>query len=161
MPSLDIVSEFDKQEVDNAVNQAKKEVSGRFDFRNSKAVIELEDTAIVFRAEDEYKVGAIKDILQTKLHRRGIDIRVLKFDDVEPIGGSMLQQRASIQSGIEKEISKKIAKTIADAKLKVQVQTQGDQMRVTSKSIDALQEVIQICKSKEFGIPLQFVNMRS
>ncbi len=161
MPSFDIVSEFDKQEVDNAVNQAKKEVAGRFDFRGSKAAIEREDSRITFKAEDEYKVNAIKDILQTKLHRRGVDIRVLKFEKIEPIGGSMLQQKVELQSGIDRDTAKKINKAVADAKIKAQVQTQGEQIRVTSKSIDALQEVIQLCKNQDFGLPLQFINMRS
>jgi cyclic-di-GMP-binding protein len=161
MPSFDIVSELNMQELDNAINQAIKEVKGRFDFRGSKAEISWDRKALSFVAEDDYKMATIKDILQSKAHKRGIDIVALKFNEIEKIGGMMMRQTVELVQGIEKEVAKKITKSIAEAKLKVQAQIQGELIRVTSKSIDELQATMSHCRKEKFGIPLQFNNMRS
>ncbi len=160
MPSFDIVSEVNWQEVDNAVNQAQKEVQGRYDFKGSKSEIEWDRKTITLHADDDYKLGAMKDILQTKMHRRGIDIRGVKFEDKEAAGGQMLRQKVTILQGLEREMASKIIKHIKDSKLKVQAQIMDDKVRVTSKSIDELQETIASIKGGDFSVPLQFSNMR-
>ncbi|MCB0365341.1 MAG: YajQ family cyclic di-GMP-binding protein [Bdellovibrionaceae bacterium] len=161
MPSFDIVSEVNLQEVENAVNQATKEIQSRYDFKGSKAKLEWDKKEIQISAEDDYKIGAMKDILQTKMHRRGVDIQALQFTDPEQVGGMMLKMKVTLVQGIDKEMAKKITKSIKDSKLKVQPQIVDDKVRVTSKSIDALQECIQFIKQQALGIPVQFENMRS
>jgi len=161
MPSFDVVSEIDIQEVDNAVNQARKEVEGRYDFKGSKAEIQWDKKEINLIAEDDYKISAITSILQSKLHRRGIDIKSLKFEKIEEIGRRMLKQKVGLVVGIEKEIAKDIVKFIKDSKLKVQPAIVDDKVRVTSKSIDELQDCISALRKGPFEIPLQFNNMRS
>lgn len=161
MPSFDIVSELNIQEVDNAVNQARKEISSRFDFRGSKAEIQWDRKTIAITGEDEYKLNAVKDILQNKLHKRGIDIQAIKFEKAEPMGGMMWKQPVKMVQGIEKEKAKELVKVIKDSKLKVQPAIQGELVRVTSKSIDTLQECIALVKGSSIGIPLQFINMRA
>ncbi len=160
MASFDIVSEINIQEVDNAVNQARKEVEGRYDFKGSQAEIQWDKKEITLLAEDDYKVEAMGSILQSKLHRRGVDIKSFKFEKPEPAGGKMLRQKIIIQQGIDKEVAKDIVKWIKDSKLKVQPQIMDDKVRVTSKSIDELQEAIAKVRSGAFPIPLQFNNMR-
>ncbi len=161
MPSFDIVSELDIQEVDNAVNQAKKEIGGRYDFKGSKAAIDWDRNAMTIHAEDDYKLGAMKDILLKRLHSRGVDIRALTFSEAEPEGGQMWKIPVKLVQGIEKEKAKEIVKLIKDSNLKVQAQIQDDRIRVTSKSIDTLQECIAMVKGSKLGIPVQFTNMRS
>lgn len=161
MPSFDIVSEVDMQEVDNAVNQAIKEIEQRYDFRGSKSEIKWDKKEIIVLGDDDYKMGAMKDILQTKLHKRGIDIKSLKFNKIEPAGGQLLRQKVEIVQGLEKEMAKEITKSIKDSKLKVQAQIMDDKVRVTSKSIDELQSTMTYVKGGGFKVPLQFNNMRS
>lgn len=161
MPSFDIVSEIDLQEVDNAVNQAIKEIQGRYDFKGSSAELKWDRKEIYLIAEDDYKIGAMLSILQTKVHKRGVDMKALKVDKIEEVGGRMLKQKITLAQGIEKEIAKDIIKTIKDSKLKVQSQIMDDKVRVTSKSIDELQETINLVKNGNFNIPLQYINMRS
>ena len=161
MASFDIVSEVNMQEVENAINQAKKELQSRFDLRGSRCEIEWDKTKMVLQGDDEYKIGAVKDILQSKLHKRGIDLQAVKFTEPQPAGQMLLKQDATLVQGIEREIAKKILSVIKDSKLKVQAQIQEEQVRVTSKSIDELQSCIALCRSQKFGVPLQFVNMRS
>lgn len=160
MASFDIVSEINIQEVDNAVNQARKEVEGRYDFKGSHAEIQWDKKEIIILAEDEYKVEAMGGILQSKLHRRGVDIKSFKFEKPEPAGGKMLRQKITIVQGIEKEVAKDIIKLIKDSKLKVQPQIMDDKVRVTAKSIDDLQETIAKVRAGNFPVPLQFNNMR-
>ena len=160
MPSFDIVSEIDVQEVDNAVNQARKEVEGRYDFKGSKAEIGWDKKEIILSAEDDYKVEAMGSILQTKLHRRGIDIKAVKFEKKEEAGGRILKQKVTLVQGIDKEVAKDIIKLIKDSKLKVQASIADDKLKVTSKSIDELQECISLVKGGSFTVPLQFNNMR-
>ncbi len=163
MPSFDIVSELNMQEVDNAINQARKEVEGRYDFKGSNAEIKMEKDKkeIIIQAEDEYKMGAIVSIIFNKMGKRGIDLKALKLDKIEPAGGKTLRQKLTLVQGLEKEVAKDIVKFIKDGKLKVQPQIMDDKIRVTSKSIDELQETMGQLKRNEFPVPLQFDNMRS
>lgn len=160
MASFDIVSEVNIQEVDNAVNQARKQIQSRYDFKGSKSEIQWDRKSVTILADDDYKLNAIKDILQGKVHHRGIDIRALKFEEPIKASGNMWRQPVSIIEGIDKEHAKKLVKLIKDSKLKVQPAIQEDKVRVTSKSIDALQECMAHVKSLDFDVPLQFINMR-
>lgn len=161
MASFDIVSEVNMQEADNAINQARKEIEGRYDFKGSHAELAWDKKEITLTAEDDYKMETMASILQTKMHRRGVDIKALKLDKIEPAGGKMLRQKITFVQGLEKEIAKDIVKLIKDSKLKVQPQIMDDKVRVTAKSIDELQECIALVKSGGLSVPLQFNNMRS
>ncbi len=161
MPSFDIISEVNLQEIDNAVNQTKKEIEGRYDFKGSFSEVTWDKKEITIQGDDDYKMSAMKDILQTKLHRRNLDIKAFKFADVEPIGGSRFRQKVQVVQGIEKEIAKEIIKGIKDSKLKVQAQIMEEKVRVTSKSIDELQATMSFIRGQNFKVPLQFDNMRS
>jgi len=162
MPSFDAVSQVDLQEVDNAVNNTKKELDNRYDFRGSKTVIEFnkKEKNIHISTEDTMKMQAITDILMGKAVKRNLDPRCLKFEDVQPGAVGTVKRDIKIREGIEKEMAQKIVKLIKETKLKVQPAIQDDQVRVTGKSIDDLQTVIQMLKAKELEIPLQFVNMK-
>lgn len=164
MPSLDIVSEIDMQEVDNAVNQARKEIEQRYDFKGSKSEITLEKEkekeGITVLADDDYKLKAIIDILQSKFIKRGISIKSLDYGKAEAASGSMVRQVIKLKNGIPTEKAKEIIKIIKDTKLKVQSQIQEEQVRVTGKNIDDLQEIIALLKGKDLDIPLQFENFR-
>ena len=161
MASFDIVSEVDIQEIDNAVNQARKQIQQRYDFKGSKSEIQWDRKSITILADDDYKLNAIKDILQGKVHHRGIDMRVLKFETPIKASGNMWRQPVTIIAGIDKENAKKLVKMIKDTKLKVQPSIQEDKVRVTSNKIDFLQECISMVKNSNFELPVQFVNMRS
>jgi uncharacterized protein YajQ (UPF0234 family) len=162
MPSFDIVSKVDMQEVDNAVNQAQKEMQQRYDFKGSKSEIKWEKKGeITIVGDDDGKLKSVIDILQNKLVKRGISLKSLDFGKVEDASGGMKRQVIKIQQGISTEKAKEIVKTIKESKLKVQGQIQEDQVRVTGKKIDDLQEVIQLLKGKDLKIDLQFINMRS
>lgn len=161
MASFDIVSEVNLQEIDNAVNTATKEVAHRYDLRDGKCEIIWDKKSIVLKANEEIKINAVRDILQSKLHKRGVEISSVKFEKPEPIGGMMLKQEGKIIQGIDKEKAKEIVKSIKDSKLKVQSQIIDEQVRVTSKSIDELQATMAYVKAQKFGLPLQFNNMRS
>lgn len=161
MPSFDIVSELNMQEVDNAINQAKKEIIGRYDFKGSKAELNWDKKEVTLLAEDEYKIVTMMDILQNKMAKRGLDLRALKLSEIEPAGGKALRQKVTLVQGIEKEMAKDIVKFIKDSKLKVQAQIMDEKLRVTSKSIDELQSTMQAVKAHNFSVPLQFDNMRS
>jgi uncharacterized protein YajQ (UPF0234 family) len=138
-----------------------KEIQGRYDFRGSKSELKWDKKEITLLADDDYKLGAMKDILQSKVHRRGLDLKVLKFEKEEPAGGQMIRQKVVLIQGIEKEVAKDIVKLIKDSKLKVQPQIMDDKVRVTGKSIDDLQLTIQAVKKSNWPVPLQFNNMRS
>lgn len=162
MPSFDIVSEVNVQEVDNAVNQAKKELENRYDLRGTGSALEWDKTAtITLTSNDEKRVDVVRDILQSKLHKRGVDMSSVKWEKAEPAGGMTWKQKGVLKQGIDKEAAKSIVKSIKDSKLKVQPQIMDEQVRVTAKSIDELQATIAHCKAGKFGIPLQFTNMRS
>ena len=161
MPSFDIVSELNMQEVDNAINQAKKEILGRYDFKGSNAELNWDKKEVTLLAEDEYKIETMMSILHSRMAKRGLDLRALKLSDIEPAGGKLLRQKVSMIQGIEKEMAKDIIKFIKDSKLKVQAQIMDEKLRVTSKSIDELQSTMQAVKAHNFSVPLQFDNMRS
>jgi hypothetical protein len=163
MPSFDIVSELDMMEVDNAVNQAAKEIGQRFDFRGGKSELQLEkeQKRIKIIADDEMKLRSIHQILQTKLAKRDLDLRCLDYGQEEEASGGVIRQFISLKAGISKEDAKTITKQIKDSNLKVQAQIQGEQVRVTGKKIDDLQAVIAHLKEASLKIAVQFVNMRS
>jgi uncharacterized protein YajQ (UPF0234 family) len=161
MPSFDVVSKVDMQEVDNAVNQARKEIDQRYDFKGSHNEITLEKDAIRILAADEYKLQAITDILIGKFVRRSVSPKCLDFGDPETASHNEIRQRVAIVQGISKEKGKEVNKAIKESKLKVQSQIMDDQVRVTGKKIDDLQEVISLLKTKDFEIELQYINMRS
>ena len=165
MPSFDLVSEASVQEVDNAVNQAQKELDSRYDFKGKKFLLTLDKVKVEIKleADSDSHVVSMFDILSSKLLKRGIDLGALDVGKIEPIGGMMLRQIVKVKQGLESDVAKKINKIIKDAKLKVDTQIQDKQIRVTGKKIDDLQEVISLVKAKqsELKIPLQFVNMKS
>jgi cyclic-di-GMP-binding protein len=161
MPSFDIVSELNLQEVDNAVNQAKKELATRYDFRGSKAEIQLEKEEIKILADDDYKLKALKEILESKLTKRGVSLKVLDYQKEEEASMGAIRQVVKLINGIQKEKAKEISTYIRDLKLKVQPSIMDEQLRVTAKNIDDLQTVIQALKAHDLGVALQFKNMRS
>ncbi|MCL6548722.1 MAG: YajQ family cyclic di-GMP-binding protein [Alicyclobacillus sp.] len=158
--SFDIVSTVDMQEVANAVNQARKEIETRFDFKNSKSEIRLEGEVITLISDDNFKLGAVMDVLQSKLVKRGVSLKALKPGKVEPAAGGLVRQTVQLQQGIGQDVAKQIVKLIKDTKLKVQASVQGDQVRVSGKSKDDLQAVIRALREADLPIPLQFVNYR-
>lgn len=159
--SFDIVSEVDRAEIMNAINQTMKEVRQRFDFKDSKAAVVLEEKDLVLSAEDETKLRNMNDILQQKLVRRGVPLKALSYGSAEPAAGATVRQRATIQQGIPQEKAKEVVKFIKDSKAKVQASIQGEMVRVSSKDRDTLQQVIASLKAKDFGINMQFTNYRS
>ncbi len=161
MPSFDIVSKVDMQEVDNVVNQTVKEIAQRYDFKGTKSEVILDKEAIRVLADDDFRLKAIVDILQSKCVKRSISLKALQYGKTESASGGMVRQVITIQQGVSKEKGKEIIGVIKETKLKVQGQIQEDQVRVTGKSIDDLQEVIRTLKGKDLGIELQFVNFRS
>lgn len=161
MPSFDVVSKIDMQEVDNAVNQAVKEISTRYDFKGTTNELELSDEGIKILAADDYKLKAIKEILIGKLVKRKVSAKCFDYGAEEPASGGAVRQKATIVQGISKEKGKEIVKLIKATKLKVQAQIMEDQVRVTGKKLDDLQAVIQELKQKDLGVELQFENMRS
>lgn len=159
--SFDIVSKTDYAEVTNAINQTTKEVSQRFDFKGSKANVELTDKDLLLTAEDETRLRNMNDILQGKLLKRGISLKALDYQKVEVAGGGTVRQVVKIQQGIPIEKAKEIVKFIKDAKLKVQASIQGETVRVSGKDRDTLQDVIAKLKANDFGIDMMFDNFRN
>lgn len=159
--TFDIVSEIDMQEVDNAVNQTRKEITQRYDFKGSAAEISLNGQQIETNSANEYQISAILDILQSKFVKRGLDIRALSAGKIEPAAGGRYKQKLDIQAGISKEKAKEIVAIIKKSGLKVQTQIQDDTVRVSGKNRDDLQAVIAELKERDLDIPLQFVNFRS
>ena len=158
--SFDIVSKTEMQEVTNAIQQAQKELAQRFDFKGSKSSIELTGEEIVLVSDDEGKLRSVKDILETKLVKRGVSLKALDYASLEQAAGGTVRQKAKIVQGIEIEKAKAIVKAIKDAKLKVQASIQSDQVRVTGRAKDDLQKAMAIVKGHDYGIPLQFTNYR-
>jgi len=158
--SFDIVSKTDTQEVSNAVQQAQKELAQRFDFKGSKSSIELTAEEIVLVSDDEGKLRSVKDILETKLVKRGVSLKALDYAVIEQAAGGTVRQKAKIVQGIEIEKAKAIVKAIKEAKLKVQASIQSDQVRVTGRAKDDLQKAMAIVKANDYGVPLQFTNYR-
>lgn len=161
MPSFDIVSKVDPQEVDNAVNQSIKEISQRFDFKGSKSEIKWEKKEeITVIGDSDNRLNTVIDLLQGKFVKRGISLKSLEYGKVEDASGGLKRQVIKIIQGIQKEKAKEIAEVIKKSGLKVQAQIMDDQVRVTGKKKDDLQEVIQMLKGKDLGVALQCVNMR-
>ncbi len=159
--SFDIVCKIDMQEVANALDQARREIETRYDLKGTKSELTLEKTDITVLAPDDMKLRAVVDILQSRLHKRGVPLKALGFGKVESASGGALRQQIALQQGIPQEKAKEIVRLIKDAKLKVQAAIQADQVRVSGKSRDDLQTVIAMLRDKERGIALQFANYRS
>ena len=160
MPSFDIVSQVNTMEVENAVNQAKKELANRFDFKNTKWEITLEKTEIKLTAQDQFKITTLNEIVIGKLAKRGISLKCVEQcdPDISPLGHA--RQSIKIKQGIETSVAKEITGFIRDGKFKVTTQIQGEEVRVNSKSRDDLQAVIAAVRAKDFPVPVQFVNFR-
>jgi cyclic-di-GMP-binding protein len=159
--TFDIVSKINMEEVSNAIQQALKEVTTRFDLKDSKSNIALEKEGIVLQSIDDYKLKAVNEILQQKLVKRGVSLKGLTYSPVESALGGTARQKITMQQGIPIEKAKDIVKLIKDSKKKAQASIQGDLVRVSSKDRDSLQEIIALLRSKDFGIDLQFTNYRS
>ena len=159
--SFDIVSEVDRAEVTNAIQQTVKEVRQRFDFKGSTATVVLEKDELVLSAEDETKLRNMNDILQQKLVRRSVPLKALSYGSVDPAAGGSVRQRVQIQQGIPQEKAKEVVKFIKDSKAKVQASIQGDVVRISGKDRDTLQDIIAKLKAKDFGIDMQFSNYRT
>lgn len=159
--SFDIVSQVDRSEITNAINQTMKEVGQRFDFKGSHAEVRLEENALVLTAEDETKLRNMNDVLQQKLVRRGVPLKAFEYGKIEPAAGGTVRQEVAVQQGISTEKAKEIVKFIKDTKVKVQASIQGDTVRVTGKDRDILQEVIGKLKARDFGINMDYTNYRS
>jgi cyclic-di-GMP-binding protein len=158
--SFDIVSKTDFQEVANAINQARKEIQTRFDFKGSKSDIELVAEEINLVSDDEQKLKSVREILEDKMVKRKVSLKALDYQKVDDAALNNVKQKVKIVQGIETEKAKAIVKALKEAKIKVQAAIQGDQLRVTGKSKDDLQRAINLVKEKDFGIPLQFINYR-
>ena len=162
MPSFDIVSEVNQVEVHNALDQANKEITNRFDFKGSDARVELnekEKTLTLF-ADDDFKLGQVRDVLTGKLAKRGVDVRCLDARDIEKVSGNKVKQTVAVRQGVEQELAKKIVKLVKDSKLKAQASIQGDAVRVSGAKKDTLQEVIALVRKSITDFPLQFKNFR-
>ncbi len=159
--SFDIACKIDMQEVTNALDQARREISTRYDLKGSKCEVTLEKTDITVLAPDDMKVKALVDILQSRLHKRGVPLKALTYGDVEPAAGGMLRQKISLQQGIPIERAREIVRLIKDTKIRVQASIQEDQVRVSGKNRDDLQKIIAMLREKDLGIALQFTNYRS
>ncbi len=159
MPSFDTVSEINHHELTNAIDQANREIGNRYDFKGANARIEMKGNELVLSAESKFQVQQMFPVLLSKMTKRGLDVDCLKTGDIEE-QAKTARQGISIQEGIDKEIAKKIVKLIKDSKLKVQASIQGEQVRVTGKKRDDLQQAIQLMKEANLGLPLQFTNFR-
>ncbi|UUZ95666.1 YajQ family cyclic di-GMP-binding protein [Paenibacillus sp. P25] len=158
--SFDIVSKLDTQELVNAINQAEKEIATRFDFKNSKSSIALDKEELVVISDDDFKLQNVLDILHSKMAKRGISLKNLEYGKVEPAASGTVRQRIKVKQGVDQDNAKKINILIRDSKLKVKSQIQGDQIRVTGKNKDDLQQVIQLLRKADLSLDLQFINFR-
>jgi hypothetical protein len=158
--SFDIVCKIDPQEVANAIDQARREIDTRYDLKDSRKEIALDKTDIVITAADEMKLKAVVDILQGRLHRRGVPLKALTYGKVETGGGGVLRQKIGLQQGIPIEKAREIVRLVKDTKLKVQAAIQEDQVRVSGKNRDDLQKVIALLRERDLGVALQFTNYR-
>jgi len=159
--SFDVACKIDMQEVTNAIDQARRDITTRYDLKGGKNEITPEKMDIVLTSSDDMKLKAVLDILESKLHRRGIDLKALTINDPEPAGGGLVRQKITLQDGVPMEKAKEIVRLIKDSKIKVQASIQEKQVRVTGKNRDDLQAVIALLKGKDLGIALQFTNYRS
>ena len=160
--SFDVVSKVDLQEVKNAVEQATKEVNARFDLKDSKSKIDIEGTdTIQLASQDEYTLKAVTEILGQKLVKRGVSLKNLSYEKIEPASNSSVRQKIKLQQGIPSDKAKQIVALIKDSKKKAQASIQGDTVRVVSKDRDVLQEIMSLLRGKDLGVDLQFTNLRS
>ena len=160
MPSFDIVSQVDRQEVKNAVEQANKEVGNRFDFKGSDARVEQAELALTVFADDEFKLGQVTDVLRGRLAKRNVDVRCLELGAVEKISGDKVKRPVTVKVGVPQDRGKQIQKLLKDAKLKVQASIQGDAVRVSGAKKDELQAALQLVRTSIADLPLQFINFR-
>jgi hypothetical protein len=160
MPSFDIVSQVDGQEVKNAVEQTNKEITNRFDFKGSDARVELNELALTVYADDEFKLGQVSDVLRARLAKRNVDVRSLEPGAIEKISGDKVKRPITIKVGVAQEKAKHIQKLIKDSKLKVAASIQGDAVRISGAKKDDLQAAIQLVKKSVADIPLQYINFR-
>ena len=160
MPSFDIVSQVDQQEVKNAIEQANKEITNRYDFKGSDARIELKELELSVYADDEFKLGQVMDVLRGRLAKRGVDARSLEEGTLEKISGDKVKRPVKVKAGIEQDKAKSIVKLLKDAKLKVAGSIQGDAVRVSGAKKDDLQAAIQLVRKSVTDVPLQFINFR-
>lgn len=160
MPSFDVVSEVDLHEVRNATDQANKEVTTRFDFKGSNASFELKDEVVTLKAENTFQLKQMLDILFNKFAKRGVDVAALDPQDPSETGINNASQKVLLKQGLDSDNGKKVVKVLKGAKLKVQAQIQGDQVRVTGKKRDDLQQAIALLREQELGLPLQYTNFR-
>ena len=160
MPSFDVVSEVNRQEVKNAVEQANKEVANRYDFKGSDARIEQQDLELTVYADDEFKLGQVMDVLRARLAKRNVDVRSIEPGTIEKISGDKIRQPVKVKVGIAQEKAKAMVKLIKDAKLKVAASIQGDTLRVSGGKKDDLQAAIQLVRKSVTDLPLQFINFR-
>ena len=160
MPSFDIVSEVNKPEVKNAVEQSNKEISTRYDFKGSDAHIEQKELELTAFADDEFKLGQVLDVLRGKLAKRGVDVRSIEVGPLEKISGDKVKQAVKVKTGVPQEKSKLIVKLVKDSKLKVQASIQGEAVRISGAKKDDLQGAIQLVKQSITDLPLQFTNFR-
>ena len=160
MPSFDIISEVNHVELKNAIDQANKEISNRFDFKGSDARVELADKALTLFADDDFKIAQVYDVLIVKMAKRNVDVRALQRAKSEKIGGDKMKQVITVKVGVDQELGKKIQKMVKDSKLKVQASIQGDVVRISGAKRDDLQQVITMMKKNVTDYPLQFANFR-
>ncbi|HEX6320473.1 MAG TPA: YajQ family cyclic di-GMP-binding protein [Burkholderiales bacterium] len=160
MPSFDIVSQVNQQEVKNAVEQANKEIANRYDFKGSDARIEQQELELAVFADDEFKLGQVMDVLRTRLAKRNVDVRALEPGALEKISGDKVKQPVKIKAGIAQDKGKSIVKLIKDSKLKVAGSIQGDAVRVSGAKKDDLQAAIQLVRQSVTDLPIQFINFR-
>src|SRR5581483_347481 len=160
MPSFDVVCRVDLQEVDNAIQQTLREIGQRFDFKNQRTEVRREDTAVHLLAADDWKLGALGDILKEKLAKRQVPLRALQIGPVEPGPAGTAKQKIDLQQGIPTDKAREIVKLAKDTKLKIQVAIQGDQVRVSGKKRDELQAVVKMLRERDLGIAMQFANFR-
>jgi uncharacterized protein YajQ (UPF0234 family) len=160
MPSFDIVSQVDRQEVKNAVDQTNKEVGNRFDFKGSDARVELAELVLTVFADDEFKLGQVTDVLRGRMAKRNIDVRCLEPGGLEKISGDKLKQPITVKVGVPQDKGKQIQKLVKDAKLKVAASIQGDAVRISGAKKDELQAAIQLVRKSVADLPLQFINFR-
>jgi uncharacterized protein YajQ (UPF0234 family) len=160
MPSFDIVSEMNQVEVRNALDQANKEIANRFDFKGSDARVEQGDKTLTLYADDEFKLKQVNDVLTAKFAKRNVDVRSLKYGDVEKVGGNKVKQAVTLRTGVDQELAKRIQRMLKDSKLKVQASIQGDAVRVSGTKRDDLQSAIALVRKSVTDYPLQYENFR-
>jgi uncharacterized protein YajQ (UPF0234 family) len=160
MPSFDIVSQVDRQEVKNAVEQTNKEITNRFDFKGSDARVEQNELVLTVYADDEFKLGQVSDVLRARLAKRNVDVRALEPGSIEKISGDKMKRPITVKVGVPQEKAKQMQKLIKDSKLKVAASIQGDALRVSGAKKDDLQAAIQLVKTSVADLPLQFINFR-